>query len=299
MKKLIKALISLSLIAVCLLLMVSCADTLDKVNEDSLKLDTDTLTLTWDRVLGARNYTIQITGQDFEKSTKNPKFSLEHLEPGTYEINIKANGDGIETKDSAWISYTFIREAEDGMRYKLINNKTEYEVTGLGTASGDIVMKATYRGKPITSIADKAFAGNTRITSFGVGENVKTIGDSAFSRCAELTSVTIPDNVISIGESCFQSCKKLESFVFPDSITVIEDYMFSWCSGLKSVTFGNKTETVSQYAFSNCKLLEKAILPETLKFIGEYASPTARALPRLTSEARLRLLSLTHSTTVS
>ena len=278
MKKLIKALISLSLIAVCLLLMVSCADTLDKVNEDSLKLDTDTLTLTWDRVLGARNYTIQITGQDFEKSTKNPKFSLEYLEPGTYEINIRANGDGIETKDSAWISYTFIREAEDGMRYKLINNKTEYEVTGLGTASGDIVMKATYRGKPITSIADKAFAGNTRITSFVVGENVKTIGDSAFSRCAELTSVTIPDNVISIGESCFQSCKKLESFVFPNSITVIEDYMFSWCSGLKSVTFGNKTETVSQYAFSNCKLLEKAILPETLKFIGEYAFSDCESL---------------------
>ena len=271
MKNLIKALVSLGLIVLCLLCAVSCSGTLDEINEDSLKLDTDTLTLTWDRVLGARNYTIQITGQDFEKSTKNPKYSLEHLEPGTYEINIKANGDGVETKDSDWVSYTFIREAEDGMRYKLINNKTEYEVIGLGTAAGDIVMKATYRGKPITSIADKAFAGNTRITSFVVGENVREIGDSAFSRCAELTSVTIPENVTSIGESCFQSCKKLESFTFPNSITVVEDYMFSWCSALKSVTFADKTETVSQYAFSNCKLLEKAILPSTLKTVGEYA----------------------------
>ena len=278
MKNLIKALISLSLIVLCLLLMASCSDTLDKINEDSLKLDTDTLTLSWDRVLGARSYTVQITGQDFEKSSKQPKYSLEYLEPGTYEINIKANGDGIDNKDSAWITYTFIREEEDGMRYKLINNKTEYEVIGLGTASGDIVMKDTYRGKPITSIADKAFAGNTRITSFVVGNNVKSIGTSAFSRCAELTSVTIRSNVTSIGESCFQSCKKLESFTFPDSITVVEDYMFSWCSALKTVTFGSKTTTVSQYAFSNCKSLEKAILPSTLKTVGEYAFSDCESL---------------------
>ena len=76
MKNTIKILISLSLIVLCLLLMASCADTLDEINEDSLKLDTDTLTLTWDRVLGAKSYTIQITGQDFEKSSKQPKYSL-------------------------------------------------------------------------------------------------------------------------------------------------------------------------------------------------------------------------------
>ncbi len=278
MKNTIKILISLSLIVLCLLLMVSCANTLDEINKDSLKLDTDTLTLTWDRVLGAKSYTIQITGQDFEKSSKQPKYSLEYLEPGTYEINIKANGDGVEVKDSDWVTYTFIREEEDGMRYKLINNKTEYELIGLGTASGDIVMKDTYRGKPITSIADKAFAGNTRITSFVVGNNVKSIGASAFSRCAELTSVTIRNNVTSIGESCFQSCKKLESFTFPDSITVVEDYMFSWCSALKTVTFGSETTTISQYAFSNCKSLEKAILPNTLKTVGEYAFSDCESL---------------------
>ena len=278
MKNKIKLLISFCLVVLCLLLMVSCSDTLDEINEDSLKLDTDTLTLTWDRVLGARSYTIQITGQDFEKSSKQPKYSLEYLEPGTYEINIKANGDGVDVKDSDWVTYTFIREAEDGMRYKLINNKTEYELIGLGTASGDIVMKDTYRGKPITSIADKAFAGNTRITSFVVGNNVRSIGSSAFSRCAELTSVTIKSNVTSIGDSCFQSCKKLESFTFPDSITVVEDYMFSWCSALKTVTFGSETTTVSQYAFSNCKSLEKAILPNTLTTVGEYAFSDCESL---------------------
>lgn len=276
MKKTIKILISLALFVLCLLSMASCSRTLDQVG--NFELDTDTLTLSWDRVLGAKSYSVQISGQEFEKTSKQNKVSLEHLDPGTYEIKVKANGDGVEFKDSKWATYPFEREAEDGMRYKLINNKTEYELIGLGTASGDIVMNATYRGKPITSIADKAFAGNTRITSFVVGENVREIGDSAFSRCAELTSVTIPENVTSIGESCFQSCKKLESFVFPDSITVVEDYMFSWCSALKSVTFGSKTDTISQYAFSNCKSLEKVSLPDTLTVVGEYAFSDCESL---------------------
>ncbi len=276
MKKALKILISLSLLVLCLLSMASCSKTLDQVG--NFQLDTDTLTLSWDRVLGARNYSVKITGQDFEKSSKQNRFSLEYLEPGTYEINVKANGDGIEYKDSKWATYTFVREEEDGMRYKLINNKTEYELIGLGTASGDIVMQATYRGKPITSIADKAFAGNTRITSFVVGENVKTIGKSAFSRCAELTSITIPENVTSIGESCFQSCKKLESFTFPNSITVVEDYMFSWCSALKEVTVSSGTTEISQYAFSNCKSLEKISFPDALTFLGEYAFSDCESL---------------------
>ncbi len=278
MKKTVKILISLSLIVLCILLMASCSKTLDKVG--NFKLDTDTLTLSWDRVLGAKSYSVQITGQDFEKTSQQNRYSLDHLDPGTYEIKIRANGDGIEFKDSKWATYVFEKEVEDGMRYKLINNKTEYELTDLGTASGDIVMNATYRGKPITSIAEKAFAGNTRITSFVVGENVRSIGEGAFSRCAELRSVTFPENtkITSIGESCFQSCKKLESFIFPDSITVIEDYMFSWCSALKSVTVGSKTTTVSQYAFSNCKALEKISLPDTLTLVGEYAFSDCESL---------------------
>lgn len=278
MKKTIKILISLALFVLCLLSMASCSRKLDEVG--NFELNTDTLTLSWDRVLGAKSYTVQISGQELEKTSKQNRFSLEHLEPGIYEIKIRANGDGVEFKDSKWAIYPFEREAEDGMRYKLINNNTEYELTGLGTASGDIVMKPEYRGKPITSIADKAFAGNTRITSFVVGENVKSIGDSAFSRCAELKSVTFSEKItsISIGESCFQSCKKLESFAFPESVTVVEDYMFSWCSALKSVTFSSGTTEVSQYAFSNCKSLEKVSLPNTLTFIGEYAFSDCESL---------------------
>ena len=268
MKKLI-SIISLTLISLCLLLLTSCGRSVNEVG--NLKVDSDTLVLSWDRVQGAKTYTVTVSGTDFEKNTKENKYSLEYLEPGTYEIKIRANGDGIEKKDSDWVSFTFVREEESGLRYKLINNNTEYQLVSLGTASGDVVMDDFYRGKPVTSIADKAFSGNTRITSFVVGNNVKTIGASAFARCSELTSITIPESVTSIGKSCFQSCKKLTSFAFPNSVTKIEDYIFSWCTSLETVTFGDSVETVSVYAFSNCKALKSVDFTDTLKSIGEYA----------------------------
>ena len=276
MKKVIITLVLLATMVLCLLSMVSCSDTLDKVK--NFKMDDDTLTLSWDRVLGAKNYSISVSGQSFEKSTKQNSISLEYLEPGTYEIKVKANSDSSEVKSSDWATYTFVREKESGLKYKLINNKTEYQLVGLGTAAGDVVMDDTYRGKPVTQIADKAFSGNSKLTTFVVGKNVKTIGNSAFSRCSELTSITMSDSVTSIGASCFQSCKKLESFAFPNSITVIEDYMFSWCSSLKTVTVGNATTTLSTYAFSNCKSLEKIIFPDTLTIVEEYAFSDCESL---------------------
>ena len=275
MKKII-SLISLVLISLCLLLLTSCGKSVNEVG--NFKLDSDTLVLSWDRVQGAKTYTVKVSGSDFEKNTKDNKYSLEYLEPGTYEIQIRANGDGIEKKSSDWVSYTFVREEESGLRYKLINNNTEYQLISLGTASGDVVMDDFYRGKPVTSIADKAFSGNTRITSFVVGKNVKTIGASAFARCSELTSITIPDGVTSIGNNCFQSCKKLTSFAFPSSITVIPDYIFSWCTALESVSFGENTTTVSIYAFSNCKALKSVEFSDSLISIGEYAFSDCESL---------------------
>lgn len=278
MKKIL-SIVSMILVSLCLLFTVSCSKSIDEVS--NFKINPDTLTLSWDRVIGATNYTILISGEEFEKSTKNNNISLEYLEPGTYEIKVRANSDGNEKNSSDWATYTFVREKESGMRYKLINNKTEYQLIGLGTASGDIVMDDVYRGKPVTSIADKAFSGNTKITSFVVGKNVKEIGKSAFSRCAELTSITIPDNVTKIGSSCFQSCKKLETFTFPNSVDKVDEYMFAWCSALKTVSFGDSIESVGLYAFSNCDSLEEVEFGDSLQLIDEYAFSTCKSLSKI------------------
>jgi hypothetical protein len=97
-------------------------------------------------VKGARYYTVQISGEEKDITTKSNSVSLESLKPGEYEIKIRANSDNEVYRDSDWATYSFKREAESGLKYQLINNDTEFELVGGGKASGDVVMESIYRG---------------------------------------------------------------------------------------------------------------------------------------------------------
>lgn len=291
MKKIRFILVSMCLLALCAVMLVSCGSELKAPS--GLYLDIETQTLHWNAVKGAKYYTIQISGQERDVTTKSNHISLEDLEAGDYEIKICANGDGEVVDDSEWVVYNFTRDVESGLRYQLINNDTEYELVGGGSASGDVVMEDYFRGKPVTSIADKALYNNNKITSFTVGNNVKTIGVKAFNRCAKMTSIIIPEGVQTIGEYAFQSCKALTTIVFPDSVTSIAPYMFSWCSALENVTLGQYVLDIGEYAFSNCEALVnitysgcnktgyQACLPDSLKYIAPSAFTDCLALTSL------------------
>ena len=270
MKKSIKILLALGILTLCALLVTSCSS--GRLPEpDGFKLNEQTLTLTWNKVKGAMSYVVQIEGEERERTTRTNSLSLEYLDAGTYEIKVKTVGDGIESKDSKWSTYKFVREQESGLKYHLINGDTEYEVVGAGIASGDIVVDEIYRGKPVTSIADKAFYNNSKITSIKIGSNIKKIGERAFAKCSQLTSVIIENGVTEIGEKTFQSSKALVTVSLPNSVTEITPYMFSWCSALENLTMGDSVTAVGEYAFSNCKALKTVTLPNTVKSIGEYA----------------------------
>ena len=267
--------------------LTGCDATLD--TPGGLQLDIDTQTLHWNPVKGARYYTVRISGQDQEISTKETNISLEELEAGDYVIKIRANSDGKAYDDSAWVSFAFHRVEETGLNYRLINNDTAYQLVSVGTAEGDVVMEDTFRGKPVVSIADKALYGSTKITSFTVGNNVTSIGSKAFAKCAKLTAVVIPEGVTQIGEYAFQSCKALTSIVMPDSITQIPSHLFAWCDQLTEVTLGRYITGIGNYAFSNCgSLLSvtfagssadfRASLPDSVESIGNYAFADCHAL---------------------
>lgn len=292
MKKLHTAILLASLLILVTMIFSSCSEN-DLMKPSGLNLDVETQTLRWNMVKGAKYYTVQISGEEKDITTKSASVSLENLEPGNYEIKVRANGDGEIYKESDWAVYSFTREAESGLKYQLINNDTEFELIGGGKASGDVVMESVYRGKPVTSIAEKALYGNTKITSITIGTNVKTIGAKAFSKCSRLTSVTIPNNVSSIGSQVFQSCKALTSITLPDSITTISANMFDWCSALTNITLSKDLISIEEYAFANCEALTnityngadhtsfQACLPNTLKTIGENAFTECFALTEL------------------
>ena len=145
MKKLFITLLAMCLLLGCMLLMSACSD---KVEDPSgLRLNQDTQTLTWHKISSAKGYLVQITGQE-ERTIRNNAISLEFLDPGQYEIRIKALGDQEQTEDSGWITYQYTREQESGLSYRLINNNTEYQLIGVGRATGDVVMEDVYRGNP-------------------------------------------------------------------------------------------------------------------------------------------------------
>lgn len=278
MKSIIKLITVVSILLLCMLSMASCDAHL--ASPDNFELNEQTLELKWDKVKGAMSYVISISGDDREKNTRLNQLSLEYLDAGTYEIKVKAVGDGIDFEDSEWSSYTFVRAEESGLKFNLINSNTEYELVGGGTASGNVVIENYYRGKPVTSIADKALYNNSKITGIVIDKDSKInyIGEKAFSKCASLESVSIENDVAVIGDYTFQSSKLLKRVKLPETVTKITPYMFSWCSELSEITIGSQITSVGAYAFANCVSLTSVTLPNTVTAIEEYAFSNCEGL---------------------
>ena len=88
-----------------------------------------------------------------------------------------------------------------GVEYTLTDDGNSYEVTGFSFKSDvEIVIQSKYKGKPVTSIGNEAFAGNP------------------------IVSVYIPDGVTSIGQYAFFGCDNLVNIRLPDSLTYMGDY---------------------------------------------------------------------------
>ena len=231
MKKTVIAAVMLVTLLLLAVSLTSCASEFSAPT--TFRLDTDTLTLKWNKVDKAFSYEVRISGEEEIKTTKANYYSLEYLAAGEYTVEVRAVSADQEVDPSPWAKYSFTRESESGLKYKLINNRTEYQVVGAGTALGDVVMESVYRGKPVTSIAPDAFKNNKKITSLVVGSNVKEIGKNAFLK-SELVSITLPDSLVTIGDYAFQSCKKLTAISLPAGVREISPYLFSWCSAMES-----------------------------------------------------------------
>lgn len=184
-------------------------------------------------------------------------------------------------------------------------DRGEYaELTGIGAASGDIIIADEYNGKPVLSIAAGVFAWSSLPTSIYIPDTVIAIGDGAFQGCSNVTSiyisenltvigknvfygcgmasVVIPDSVILIEEGAFGHCDKLKGIIIPDNVTSIGKNAFSWCRALKSVTIGTSVKSIGEYAFELCSELESIVIPENVTSIGDNAFEDCTTLKSVT-----------------
>ena len=105
------------------------------------------------------------------------------------------------------------------------------------------------------SIADDAFAGNTKITSVVISEGVTGIGSRAFTGCTNLTSVTIPEGVTTIDGMTFGNCTSLTSVKLSEGLTRIGDQTFGRCNALETIEIPASLTSIGNDAFKNCAKL--------------------------------------------
>ena len=264
---------------------------LDRPTELTIDVDRSVPLLSWKGVSDATYYKLSITAKgvdgkpDSERvvNVAKTQYSLLSIDGGEYVFKVKAldaKGNYLASDWSEGLKYTML--PSNGLVYTLTNANTEYVVTGIGTARGDVVIGDEYRGKPVTAIADRAFYAKSALTGITISSNIKTIGRYAFTGCSNLRTVTIEGNVQSIGDYAFQSCSALENIVLPDSVTEIGNYTFRYCRHLKSITLGQNTTTIGQEAFMQCTQLSDIALPDSLTYIGQSAFGYCESLTEVT-----------------
>ena len=144
-----------------------------------------------------------------------------------------------------------------------------------------------YNGSSYTvvSIAEKAFAGSSSLTSISLPSSILQIGKGAFRNCDGLTSVYISDvaawcvvqfgdydsNPLVYAHKLYLNGSLLEHLTVPSSVGAIGQRAFSGCTALKTVTLSHGVTSVGNYAFSNCSNLAVLSFPATLTTIGNGA----------------------------
>ncbi|MBQ8197474.1 MAG: leucine-rich repeat domain-containing protein [Clostridia bacterium] len=231
---------------------------------------------------------------------------------GAYETKENHKG-GTATETSLAVcsvcneEYGELKETE-GLQFTLINNNTEYEVSGCNVSSTKVDVPTIYKGKHVTSIGAYAFSGCTSLTSIDIPNSVTSIDAYAFSECSSLTSIVISNSVKSIGAEVFYNCESLTNLNYTGTIdewtqiefssfnsnplkfakhlyikgelvkqvnittvTKINDYAFYNCSSLTSVVIGDSVKSIGTVAFSNCSSLTSVKLGKNLTSIGVHA----------------------------
>ena len=199
------------------------------------------------------------------------------------------------------------------------NNGKSYTVTGLANpigefempSSGVLEIPATYQGKPVTKIAQKAFEDRTDIVgsvvipdgvteieihafqgcseleSISISEGLRKISSGAFYGCSALVEVNLPSTLIEILGSnfyggAFQNCSSLSRIVIPEGVTFIGESAFRGCSSLTEITIPEGVTSIRESTFYGCSSLTSINIPDGVTSIGGEAFSGCSALTNIT-----------------
>lgn len=180
--------------------------------------------------------------------------------------------------------------------YEISGYIRELEENPVFAPSPDIYLPKSYKGKPVTSIGDKAFCTNNfdYITgTVDIPSSITSIGDDAFWLC-NFQGCNIPESVTHIGKHAFGNTPWLENMqkqnpivivnnilidartakgdvTLPDGLTSVPAYSFYENADVISVKIPDSVKTIGDYAFKQCTSLSKINIPDGITEIGKGA----------------------------
>ncbi len=152
--------------------------------------------------------------------------------------------------DSTGISNLVYRLSDDGEYYMLVGFGMHDE--------NDVIIPASYSGKPVRVIGRKAFNADyvwEIVHSVTLPESVKTIEEYAFNGCKNMTSVTFAKGLEYIGFDAFKNCASLKSAELPDGLLTIEETAFIGCTSLETVRIPDSVTSIGRNAFLGTKFM--------------------------------------------
>ena len=90
-------------------------------------------------------------------------------------------------------------------------------------------------GYTITSLSEKAYAGNFSLEKITIHGGIKSMGAKTFMSCTELKEVVIGQGITAIPDECFFSCPKLTKVTLPTTLKSIGEEAFFGCEELDAV----------------------------------------------------------------
>lgn len=121
----------------------------------------------------------------------------------------------------------------------------------------------------VTSIGNKAFYKNAKLTSVVIGNNVKSIEDYAFYGCKNIKTLKLGNGIEIIGNSSFRKCTKLTTVTLPKSIDSLGKNAFYGCSKLKTITI-NANSVIDVKANAIKGISKKAVIKVPKKLVKKY-----------------------------
>ena len=183
------------------------------------------------------------------------------------------------------------REEHADLKYRLETHwdgmevdEPYYSICGIGTySSPHLTTPETYCGRPVKTIAFKAFRGSAlesveilgniisieysaflgseKLSRVTLHEGLLLLRPSAFQYCPALTEITLPGSLRILGASAFQNCTSLASVTCREGMGRIEPNAFDGCTALKSITLADSITSLGGRTFKGCTSLESITLP--------------------------------------